>query len=74
MPKRRENRPAGFPPSEVLDEADRRKFLHFFDRASAVGRRDFAIALCLSELALRANEVASLTPNDVGRLRWPCAR
>jgi len=57
--------PHGFPPSKVLDEPSRRKFLHSFDRASAVGRRDLAIALCLSELALRANEVAFLTLDDV---------
>jgi integrase len=57
--------PHGFPPPEVLAEPARRKFLHSFDRTNAVGRRDFAIALCLSELALRANEVASLTLDDV---------
>jgi integrase len=31
----------------------------------AAGRRDYAIALCFAELALRANEVADLTLHDV---------
>jgi site-specific recombinase XerD len=41
------------------------RFLRSFDRSTSAGRRDYAIALCFSELALRANEVAALTLDDV---------
>ncbi|MBI5383283.1 MAG: tyrosine-type recombinase/integrase [Verrucomicrobia bacterium] len=57
------------PPAQVLDPALRLRFLRSFDRHTAAGRRDYAIALCFSELALRANEVAALTLDD---LNW-CA-
>jgi integrase/recombinase XerD len=30
-----------------------------------VGKRDYAIALCLSKLALRSHEVAGLTLDDI---------
>jgi site-specific recombinase XerD len=36
-----------------------------FDRKSAIGRRDFAIALCLVRLGLRAGEVAHLELDDI---------
>jgi site-specific recombinase XerD len=53
------------PPTHILDPATRLRFLRSFDRTTPVGRRDYAIALCFSELALRANEVAALTLDDV---------
>ena len=53
------------PPTHILDLGTRLRFLRSFDRTTAVGRRDYAIALCFSELALRANEVAALTLDDV---------
>lgn len=53
------------PPLRVLDQITRRRFLCCFDRATPIGRRDYAIALCFTELALRANEVAALTLDDV---------
>jgi len=57
--------PAFPPPAQVLDAGRRLRFLRSFDRYTSVGRRDYAIALCFSELALRANEVAALTLDDV---------
>jgi site-specific recombinase XerD len=60
--------PASPPPHQpprVLDRGARLRFLHSFDRATPIGRRNYAIALCLSELALRANEVVDLTLDDV---------
>lgn len=39
--------------------------LSTFDRTTAAGRRDRAIVLLLAELALRANEVAALTLDDI---------
>jgi len=53
------------PPTHILDPGTRLRFLRSFDRTNPVGRRDYAIALCFSELALRANEVAALTLDDV---------
>ncbi|MGH8532504.1 MAG: tyrosine-type recombinase/integrase, partial [Gammaproteobacteria bacterium] len=35
------------------------------DRHSAIGRRDYAILLMLARLGLRANEIVTLTLNDV---------
>jgi site-specific recombinase XerD len=57
--------PALQPPAQVLDRGSRIRFLQSFDRRTSAGRRDYAIALCFSELALRANEVAALTLDDV---------
>jgi integrase/recombinase XerD len=60
--------PAGPPPQppvEVLDPGQRRRFLCSFDRTTCIGRRDYAMALCFAELALRTNEVANLTLDDV---------
>jgi integrase/recombinase XerD len=52
---------------EVLNEKQRRTLLAAFDRKSGRGRRDYAIALCLIDLGLRAIEVARLR---VGDLDW----
>jgi len=41
------------------------KVLDSCDRASATGRRDYAILMMLAKLGLRANEVASLTLDDI---------
>ena len=52
-------------PARVLDRQARLRFLSSFNRRTSVGRRNYAIALCLSELALRANELVELTLDDV---------
>jgi integrase/recombinase XerD len=57
--------PPAQPPLLILDESARHRFLCCFDRATPIGRRDYAMALCFTELALRANEVADLTLEDV---------
>ena len=51
----------------VLDEGQRRKLLAAFDRRSHQGRRDYAIAICLIDLGLRAVEVTRLRVED---LNW----
>lgn len=53
------------PPPRFLEREQRRKFLNSYSRSSAIGQRDYAIALCLSELALRGAEVVSLTLDDL---------
>ena len=50
---------------EVLDDKRRRKFLAAFDRKSDQGRRDYAIAVCLIDLGLRAIEVSRLRVADI---------
>jgi integrase/recombinase XerD len=49
----------------LVSDPQLRSMLGAFDRQTAVGRRDFAIALCLSRLALRAGEVAQLGLDDI---------
>jgi site-specific recombinase XerD len=53
------------PPLQVLDQGNRRRFLDSFDRTTRIGRRDYAMALCFADMALRANEVTDLTLDDV---------
>jgi site-specific recombinase XerD len=52
-------------PARILDRQARLRFLSSFNRETSVGRRNYAIALCLSELALRANELVELALDDV---------
>lgn len=48
-----------------LTKEQLRKFLISFDRKTRTGRRDYAIALCLARLGLRAKEAAHLTLDDI---------
>ena len=56
-----------------LTRSELRQLLGAFDRRTTVGKRDYAIGLCLARLGLRAGEVAGLTLDDVdwhqGRVR-----
>lgn len=52
-------------PPKFLTRPQWRSFLKSFARSTARGRRDYAIALCLGGLALRAREVVSLTLDDL---------
>lgn len=63
VPSIREWKLASLP--TYLSVAQVQKVLDNCDRASAVGRRDFAIWMLLSKLGLRANEVATLTLDDI---------
>jgi len=49
----------------TLQPHERRRFLGSFPQSTPQGRRDYAIALCLSELALRSHEVADLVLEDL---------
>ncbi len=53
------------PPAKTLEPRQRRRFLNSFPRSNPKGRRDYAIALCLAELALRGQEVVGLTLDDL---------
>ena len=57
--QRREDLPRGLPAQEV------RLLLESCDRASALGRRDFAIVMLLARLGLRCGEVAALELDDL---------
>jgi integrase len=50
---------AGVPPA--LGDADLARFWSVFDRSTPIGKRDYAIARCLADMALRCHEVAELT-------------
>ena len=49
---------AALPPS--LSDGDLERFWDAFDRSSAIGRRDYAMARCLADMALRCHEVADM--------------
>jgi len=53
------------PPPQVLSRGERRAFLACFDRRTAVGRRDYAMAMLMAQLGLRCHEVAALTVEDL---------
>ncbi len=53
------------PVPNTLTEPELRRFLRAFDRRRAIGKRDFAMALCLCRLGLRAKEVTSLRVEDL---------
>ena len=61
-------RPAPWPRSglpQVFREAELKTFLWSFDLTTRTGRRDYAMALCLTQLGLRVQEVAALTLDDL---------
>jgi integrase/recombinase XerD len=53
------------PIPNTLSDPELPRFLKGFDRTQAIGKRDFAMALCLCRLGLRAKEVTSLQLEDV---------
>ena len=53
------------PPPNTLEPKQWRKFLVSFPRSTRKGRRDYAIVLCLAQLALRSQEVVNLTLDDL---------
>jgi len=55
------------PPAQTLEPKQWRKFLNSFPRSTPKDRRDYAIVLCLAQLALRSQEVVNLTLDD---LNW----
>ena len=49
----------------VIDGEKLQQFLASFDRSSAIGRRDYAMALCMCDLGLRVNEVAQMSLDNL---------
>lgn len=49
----------------TFTDAQLRSVLAAFDRTCAVGRRDYAMVLCMATLGLRASEVAALRLSDI---------
>ena len=64
---------AGIP--KTISRQDIKCFLNSFDRSSIIGRRDYAMALCLVQCGLRVCEVAQLRLDDIhwreGTLKVP---
>ena len=54
---------ASLPPS--LSDADMRQFWAAFNSSTPIGKRDYAMARCLADLAMRCHEVASLQIDDI---------
>jgi integrase len=52
------------PKNLTREQLDR--LLASFDRSTSIGRRDYAMTLCLSQLGLRAQEVVQLLFDDIG--------
>jgi len=52
-------------PPTVLNAAQCRKFLKAFDRSSAIGKRNYAMAVCMLELGLRRVDTVSLKLEDI---------
>ncbi len=56
---------AALPPA--LDDEQMTRFWAVFDRTSDIGKRDYAMARCLADMALRCHEVAQL---DLEAIDW----
>ncbi|MCE9681689.1 tyrosine-type recombinase/integrase [Halomonas alkalisoli] len=56
---------AVLPPA--LDDEQLARFWSVFDRTTAIGKRDYAMARCLADMALRCHEVAQL---DLESIDW----
>jgi integrase/recombinase XerD len=50
---------------QTLSREQIARLLRSFDRSEAVGRRDLAITLCMTELGLRISEIAHLSLHDL---------
>ena len=50
---------------ESLNKKEIEKFLEVFDRATDLGKRDYAMVICIIELGLRASEIANLKLDDI---------
>jgi site-specific recombinase XerD len=50
---------------QALNDAELRQFWSAFNRNTAIGKRDYAMARCLADLGLRCHEVANLQHNDI---------
>ncbi|CAM3620809.1 tyrosine-type recombinase/integrase [Halomonas lysinitropha] len=51
----------------ALDDEQLARFWTVFDRTTAIGKRDYAMARCLADMALRCHEVAQL---DLKAIDW----
>lgn len=58
-------RPPTDPLPKFLCVEQQEKLLHAVDRRTSLGRRDYAILLCLAHLGLRAGEIPRVTLEDV---------
>ncbi len=52
-------------PPTALNEDQLSAFLGIFNQTTAIGLRDYGMALCMTDLAMRCREVATLTLDDL---------
>lgn len=71
-------KPATSLPNRILSPEQASTWLAGFDRSRAEGRRDYAMALCLADLGMRAGDLAVLCLDDIdwkeGTIRIPNAK
>lgn len=58
----------------ALNDAELKRFWAAFYCHTAIGKRDYAMARCLSDLGLRCYEVANLRHNDIDWRKRPAGR
>lgn len=63
LPRIAQWRLSGLP--DVLSTSETMRFIKSFDRNTATGKRDYAIARCVMDLGLRRTEVASLQLDNI---------
>jgi len=52
-------------PRNIIDSTSLKNFLKAIDRSTRIGKRDYAVVLCLTDLALRIGDVASIKLSDI---------
>ena len=63
LPSVREYKASALP--EYLSNEEIKKLINAFDLSAALGKRDYAMTVCILEIGLRASEVANLTLDDI---------
>ena len=63
LPSIREYKRSALP--EYLNNEEIKKLISTFDLSTALGKRDYALIVCILEIGLRAHEVANLTLDDI---------
>ena len=63
LPNIREYKASALP--EYLSNHDIKKLINAFDQTTPLGKRDYAMLVCMLEIGLRASEVANLALDDI---------
>lgn len=63
LPNIREYKASALP--EYLSDHDIKRLIDAFDQTTSLGKRDYAMLVCMLEIGLRASEVANLALDDI---------